>query len=255
MLLITGDIHGDIDIHKLNRKSLPRYSELTKDDFVIICGDFGLVWDDSRQDMYWRKWLSEKPFTTLFVDGNHENFDLLNSYPVTEWHGGKVHMITDSIIHLMRGQAFEVCGRSIFTIGGASSHDIEIRREGVSWWRGELPSDGEYTEALRTLEAHDYTFDYVVSHCAPGEVQQEIAGIKGSSDYKPDCLTDFLSQIGQKMKYERWFCGHYHVEMHSTVMPGLTVLYNNRQPLKTTPKFTLSEKYTIFLAIQPYYKP
>lgn len=39
--------------------------------------------------MWWRSWLNDRPFTTLFVDGNHENFDLLNAYPVENWHGGK----------------------------------------------------------------------------------------------------------------------------------------------------------------------
>ena len=70
-------------------------------------------------------WLDCKSFTTLFVDGNHENFDRLYEYPVEEWHGGKVHKIRPSVIHLMRGQIFEIEGKSIFTFGGASSHDID----------------------------------------------------------------------------------------------------------------------------------
>ena len=70
-------------------------------------------------------WLEGKPFTTLFVDGNHENFDRLYAYPVEEWHGGKVHKIRPSVIHMMRGQVFAIDGKSVFTFGGASSHDID----------------------------------------------------------------------------------------------------------------------------------
>ena len=60
---------------------------------MIICGDFGGLWDGGQKDQHWLDWLAEKPFTTLFVDGNHENFDLLNALPEKEWHGGRVHEV------------------------------------------------------------------------------------------------------------------------------------------------------------------
>lgn len=82
--------------------------------------------------MWWRSWLNDRPFTTLFVDGNHEIFDLLNAYPVENWHGGKIHRIAPSIIHLMRGQLFDIEGKSFFTMGGAESHDREFRTIGIS---------------------------------------------------------------------------------------------------------------------------
>lgn len=56
-----------------------------------------------------------------FVDGNHENFDRLYEYPVEEWHGCKVHKIRSLVIHMMRGQVFEIEGQNIFTFGGPSS--------------------------------------------------------------------------------------------------------------------------------------
>lgn len=49
--------------------------------------------------------------TILFADGNHEQFDALNSYSVDEWNGGKVHIIEPGIIHLMRGQVTRSMGR------------------------------------------------------------------------------------------------------------------------------------------------
>ena len=59
-------------------------------DYVVIAGDFGGLWDGSQKDQYWLDWLNKKPFTTLFVDGNHENFDLLNTLPEKrmEWRTG-----------------------------------------------------------------------------------------------------------------------------------------------------------------------
>lgn len=84
MIYVTGDLHGHIDISKLNTKNFPEQKYLTKKDYVIICGDFGLIWDNSKQELYWRKWLENKNFITLFCDGNHSNFDLLNQYPVEQ---------------------------------------------------------------------------------------------------------------------------------------------------------------------------
>ena len=87
MIYVTGDTHGDIDSGKLTNKRFPRQKSLTKDDYLIICGDFGYIWWGNRKDLYWVQWLSRKPWTTLFVDGNHENFDIINEYPVSEWNG------------------------------------------------------------------------------------------------------------------------------------------------------------------------
>ena len=123
-IFVTGDTHREHDFAKLEFFA-KRNPQLTKNDYVIIAGDFGGVW--------WRKTLSEDlkpyedlPFTVLFIDGNHENFDLLYSYPVREWNGGKVHFIKPDIIHLMRGQVFELEGNTIFTFGGATSIERKV---------------------------------------------------------------------------------------------------------------------------------
>lgn len=95
MIYITGDCHGDF--RKFNIELFPEQREMTKNDYVIICGDFGGVWmrdTESEQEKWWMDWLEEKPYTTLFVDGNHENFDRLYSYPEEEWHGGLVHRLS-----------------------------------------------------------------------------------------------------------------------------------------------------------------
>ena len=124
MIYVTGDTHADLDIGKLAVRFFPQQKNLTKDDYLIICGDFGLVWDDSKRERYWQKWLSDKNFTTLWVDGNHENFDYLSTFPLTDRFGGKVREITPSIYHLDRGQVLTIDGKKIFVMGGASSHAI-----------------------------------------------------------------------------------------------------------------------------------
>lgn len=133
MIYITGDLHADHGISKLDNKNFKKGLSLTKDDYLIITGDFGLVWDKSKRQEYWRKWLNNKPYTTLFVDGNHECFDQLDAMPLVEWNGGKVHFVEDSIIHLTRGQIFNLQGKRFFTFGGADSIDKHSRLEGISW--------------------------------------------------------------------------------------------------------------------------
>lgn len=225
MLLFTGDIHGGIDIHKLRNKNVPHYNFLSRNDFVIICGDFGLIWNGSAEEKYWLKWINEKPYTTVFCDGNHENFDKINQYPIITWNGGNVHQIADNVFHLMRGQAFNLDGRSIFVMGGASSHDKEYRQEGLNWWKEELPSEDEYRIAKETLKKNGYSFDFIVTHCAPTNIEKEIMGYRGKT-VSGDRLTDFLQDIEPNLSYRRWFCGHYHRDYYSHINPAFEVLYD-----------------------------
>ena len=170
MLYVTGDLHIPIDIEKLNGKRFPEQKQLTKRDFVVVCGDFGGIWSGGRKDRYWLRWLERKRFTTLFVDGNHENFDLLDAFPVQRWSGGKVHKVAEGVYHLMRGQVYSVEGRKLFAMGGGASGDREFRTEGVSWWPQEMPSPGEYREAWENLRAAGFRVDYVFTHTAPSPV-------------------------------------------------------------------------------------
>lgn len=208
-IFITGDTHIPHDISKLNTRNWPEQTKLSKDDYLIICGDFGAVWDRSRQELYWQKWLNDKPFTTLFVDGNHENHPLLNSYSVECWNGGKVHRIQSNVLHLMRGQVFDVSGVSIFTMGGAASHDKEYRVEGQDWWPEEMPSEQEFEDAQVSLDNHGCNVDLVITHCAPNSVQRKLA-----SWYEQDKLTNFLEIVVKRcVTYKHWYFGHYHTDV------------------------------------------
>ncbi len=227
MILITGDIHGCADICKLAAKANPLQKKMTKEDMLIIAGDFGLVWNNDAEDLWWRKWLDLKPYTTLFVDGNHENFDLLETFEEVDFNGGRAHKIGNSIYHLKRGEMFELQGMKFFTMGGAESHDKEFRTLGVSIWEQELPNEDEYAHALDTLEKNNWRTDYVVTHCAPSPIQQEIASKLGlENEYPDNRLNAFLDEISKKLDYKGWFAGHYHTDLVSEIEPRFTVLFN-----------------------------
>ena len=111
MVYVTGDCHANF--HKFSTKRFPDQKEMTKDDIVIVCGDFG-IWNNDHEERYWLQWLNEKPFTTVFVDGNHENFDRLYSdeFQTIDFHGGKAQRIRNRIYHLLRGEVYEFEGKT-----------------------------------------------------------------------------------------------------------------------------------------------
>ena len=109
---VTGDVHGraEYGASRFAFKSWPLGRTLTRDDVVIVAGDFGFVWDGSNAERYWLDWFESKPWTTCFVDGNHENHHALAELPVREWSGGLVHEVRPHVLHLMRGGVFDIDG-------------------------------------------------------------------------------------------------------------------------------------------------
>ena len=110
-IYITGDMHGDI-----KRFSDKTIASLGKDDYLIVCGDFGFVWGCVQHDpvrvVLEKRQLDELeklPFTILFVDGNHENFDRLEEeFPEVAMFGDLVHQLRSNVFHLQRGRVYTI---------------------------------------------------------------------------------------------------------------------------------------------------
>ena len=215
MIYITGDIHREQDIHKINPREFTVGNSLTENDYVIICGDFGCVWDGSTGDNFWLKWLDSLPWNTLFIDGNHENFDVLNTYPLEEYKGGKVHRIRSRVFHLMRGEVFNIDGYKFFTMGGGFSHDVNYRTEHKNWWKVEICTIEEAKHAFATLEKNNWEVDYILSHDTysshPLAHKYETDMSLYGDDYYD--LHDCLETVEKKTDYKMWFSGHYHDDM------------------------------------------
>ena len=247
-LYITGDTHGDFS--RFRPENFYEQEGLTKEDVVLVAGDFGGVWygdsrDDARLDF-----LESRPFTTVFVPGNHENYDALAAYPQREWQGGRVRIIRPSVLMLERGQVFDLGGRTFFAMGGASSHDI---RDGIlepdnpdyerklrqlnaagalyrvnhrSWWKEELPGEDEYRTAREALDKTGWDVDYIITHCCPSSIQDTFSG----GLFQRDALTDFLDEVRERCRFQYWFFGHYHENM--VVEKEFVMLYNQIIRLK-----------------------
>jgi DNA repair exonuclease SbcCD nuclease subunit len=196
---VCGDTHGD-----LNFKNIYKAKKLGADT-LLVCGDFGYIWDGSLKEQKQLNYLNKIGVQVLFCDGNHENFDVLNSYPISEMYGGRVHKIRDNIIHLMRGEFYNIDNKSFFVFGGANSTDKEWRTENKTWWKEELPTSAEKGYGLYNLNAHDNKVDYIITHTC-----YQSALIKVGGDYRIDELSDFFNQIRVTVDYKQWWFGHMH---------------------------------------------
>ncbi|MCL2488019.1 MAG: metallophosphoesterase [Oscillospiraceae bacterium] len=201
MVYITGDIHGDFaKLRAAGRK-------LKKHDTLIVCGDFGFIWDGSKRERKILKQIGSLKYQVLFIDGVHENFDLLGAYPVTDWNGGRVQVIDGRLLHLMRGQLYTIEGKTFFTFGGGQSVDHDLRDDVKTWWEQEMPSAGEIAEATRRLEAAGNAVDYIITHQPSGRSCGHL-----SRGTKLDGVHIYLNVLEEKITYQQWFFGSLHID-------------------------------------------
>lgn len=212
MLFITGDTHGLRDIDKFNSKYF--LEEVNKPgNIVIVTGDFGITWDKEAMDRG-IDFYSQFDCTFMFIDGNNENFDILNEQPVEDYCGGKVHKISDNVMHMMRGEVFNFDGVKVLAFGGADSWDAPTRYpftsrvEHTSWWKEETPTNDEFINAIINLQKNDNKVDVIVSHETTS---------KNVRTHFPYSITDetcvMLDEIERIADYKMWYFGHHHYDM------------------------------------------
>lgn len=227
MIYVTGDTHRKID----NRFSEKPLTKLTEKDYLIVLGDFGGVWYDDESDNLFLSYFEKQKYTTLFIDGNHENHKKLNDFPVEVWNNGKIHKIKNNIFHLMRGQIFNIDGYKIFTFGGAYSIDKNMRTEFIDWWKEEEGNYEEMNEAFDNLEKENNQVDFILTHAGPASKLKNFFNYFGMN-FTSSSTEKFLDEINNKVKFKHWFCGHYHENVNLGWFSKekddskITILYN-----------------------------
>ena len=117
MIYFVSDLHGDI-----NFKGLNEYLEKAgDDDLLIILGDMELCFQDTAENKYFTEKFLSANKNIAFLDGNHENYDYIKSFPEDEWMGGCVHRLSHNIVHLKRGNTYTIEGKTFFVFGGCKS--------------------------------------------------------------------------------------------------------------------------------------
>lgn len=141
----------------------------------------------------------------------NSNHAWLNTFPVIQWHGGSAHSIAENIIHLMRGEVYDIDGFKFLSIGGAKSIDKAYRIPYIDWWPEEEISQAEIQHTLDNLDKHKWLVDYVITHAAPRTILRDIfpneLHLSGKSSTEK-----FLEYIQQELTFKQWYFGHYHID-------------------------------------------
>lgn len=202
MIYITGDTHGLIDFDKLNYFKTIYTSEK---DVLIILGDAGIVWSEEELKHTILQY-ERLEITIIFIDGNHENFKMLNDFSIVEMYGAKMHKISNNIYHVIRGEIMTINDLKFLCLGGAISIDKHHRVLNKSYWIEEEITEVDINNALINLEKYNFKVDYVLTHCI-----DTVTLIK-EFGYNADLCTDKLNFIDKFVKYKYWYFGHYHVD-------------------------------------------
>ncbi len=224
MIFVTGDTHGDISWFKN-----PRLKKLGEKDTLIVCGDFGFLWDKSEKQKKNLETLKSKKYTICFVDGAHENFDILNSYTPYRWKGGNAHKIADNIFHLMRGEVFTLEEKTFFVMGGGESDDRDMREPGISWWEEEMPSAEEIKNAEDNLKFNDFKVNYILTYEAPA-MAKDFLNLHTNQASAMSPLNTYLQELMKNVEYYHWYFGSLHTDKEIT--SRMTAVFNKIYELK-----------------------
>ncbi len=215
MIYITGDTHGDIDFYKL--LSL-KEKHLSHNDYLIICGDAAICWSEIQLP-YFKELYNSIGCTIIFIDGNHENFEMLNNMPLVEYKCALMHQIDEHIFHVLRGEIMTLDNLTFLCVGGATSIDKMYRTPYVSWWPEEEITYHDIDNALNNLSKVNNKVDFVITHCCDTPTVTKYFG------FRRDICTDQLNFIDKVVEYKHWFFGHYHFDREIT--DKKTCLYNS----------------------------
>ena len=215
MIYITGDTHGKFD----NIEYFCKENRTTIKDIMIILGDVGLNYYLNNRDNILKEYVSKLPITLFCIHGNHEERPyLLPNYITESFAGGLVYKeeAYPNILFAKDGERyyFEVDGEKIKTIviGGAYSVDKYYRlSRGMGWFESEQP-DGcikSYVESALCMVNWDV--DVVLSHTCPLKYEPVEWFLPMINQDSVDKSTEeWLDTVENKLKYKKWYCGHYH---------------------------------------------
>jgi hypothetical protein len=224
MIYITGDTHGDISCFKN-----PKLSKLTDKDTLIVCGDFGFIWNpDDPKEKKNMEWLKKRKYTICFVDGVHENFDVLDALPLYRYKGGNAHKIADNIYHLMRGEIFTFENKTFFVMGGGENEDGYMREDGVSRWESELPGVEDLRNGVENLKETKKNINYILTYEAP-TIAKDILKQRMNKNIIITPLNTYLQEILANVEYLHWYFGSLHIDLN--ISKKMTAVFNEIIPI------------------------
>ena len=210
---LTGDTHGRFD--RVIDFCVSR--AVKQENTFIILGDAGLNYFGDKRDVENKEALSKVPITFFCLHGNHEMRPGPGlGYELRRYHGGQVWVQSEypNIMFAVDGEVYDFCGHACLVIGGAYSVDKYYRlARGWHWWADEQLSPEVKARVERTLAERDWRVDIVLSHTCPLRYEPVEAFLPSIDQSTVDKSTEqWLGKIERRLHYERWYCGHYHIE-------------------------------------------
>ena len=150
-VVVAGDWHGNINFALGAIKQAHSMGTST----ILHVGDFGYFRPSALNGL--EHLLLFLGITIYWIDGNHENHDLLSTLARDE---DGLAQTGQNMYHIKRGTVFEVDGVKWLGLGGAASVDRQWRTEGLDWWPGELISNQEVVCLLSWTSSC-----YAISRC------------------------------------------------------------------------------------------
>jgi len=212
---VLGDLHGDLE----HLVVVSRAMEARGIRVLLQLGDFGFIWPGTNWghtlDRIENR-LRKAAQVLYFIDGNHEDFTTLNTFPISA--DGLRH-VRPSIIHIPRGWRTNLAhGRSFAAMGGANSIDRALREEGVSWWPEESITEADL-ERLGTEPV-----DILVGHDAPApwpklddRLSQSPSWWSEENQRYADNGRQMLTRAFTAVQPKLFFGGHFHLYLADSV--------------------------------------
>lgn len=215
---MAGDFHGE---HAWARHVL-KAAGRAGSHAVVQVGDFGVYPD--RGGVHFlnevNRWAQQLGIPVLFVDGNHEDFDFLESFPIDDASG--LRALRPWVLHAPRGHRWTWRGLVWLALGGATSLDRADLTEGFDWFPGEAITTGDGFRAVGGGEA-----DVMVTHDCPGGVL--IPGLRPGR-WSQEALIDadahraLLRQVVEAIRPTHLFHGHFHTRYDAELDLGQGLL-------------------------------
>lgn len=207
MIYITGDTHRDFSrLYKMKFKD---------DDILIVLGDAGINYCLNEEDNNYKEYLKKFNVTLFCIRGNHEERpENIDTYKEVDMFGGKVFVEEKYpyLIFAKDGEIYDLDHKKVLVIGGAYSVDKNYRIiYGHKWFKNEQLSIEERNNILNKVKGNH--FDIVLTHTCPYRYEPREVFMKGLDQKTVDkSMEHFLDEIEESIKYNKWYCGHYHTE-------------------------------------------
>lgn len=199
MIWLLSDLHGELDFAGWQNFT----ARQEQDDILILLGDVELQEAQREDNRQFTETILSSKKPIWIVDGNHENFEWLNTFPEEDRNGGKVHRLAENVVHLQRGYVYNLDGRCCFVFGGTAA----------------TVADADLERAYASLKKQGYQVDYILTHDY----------YKIPSQNRRNAFEELIAFLDEKVIFKRWYCGHHHRDQ--ALDEKHTVVYDRLVPL------------------------